>query len=590
MNMHGGNLEQHNHGQVRQSSAHEKPRSVLERLSVTQKLNLAIIGNTIVLGLMAAVMVAGIIALGAAGQRQTILASAEVRSNNAAIALADASRHLEGAVAGRSGEALEGARADLETAQAALSAPLEYGGENMPAAIGDSLVKFRNQVASLRSEIGQSGPAPRNLAALREQNEQIYGELSTYAVDLHDTVVESSDRLVANMKLFVITFVVMVGIAVIVSLLGARKIVRSFAKAITGMTQAMTQIASGTTDTPIPGGERSDEIGDMARALVVFRRSTLDLEGLDAARADAAEQALELAREREELRSSKEDTLRKLADDFEDSIVEITGFVVEASADVREAATGMASVAEQSSSDTGKASKAMEATSKHVSEAAAASDEFAMSISEISQQASSSAELARNVHHTVTGANDRIVGLTKATEEIGGIAALIQSIASRTNLLALNASIEAARGGEAGRGFAVVASEVKELASRTTEATNNVAARIAAIQTATGSSANDLSSIAGEVAKLEQAATAIASAVDQQSISGQELARNIDDVANTSRDVSHTLGEVSEASQSAGKSASSMLASASEMELQAQELRSKARAFLAQVRAADEAA
>ena len=118
----------------------------------------------------------------------------------------------------------------------------------------------------------------------------------------------------------------------------------------------------------------------------------------------------------------------------------------------------------------------------NVTAAAAATDEFALSIGEISRQASASATLARDATNLVTTANTRMTDLSQAADEIGEIANLIQTIAQRTNLLALNASIEAARGGEAGRGFAVVASEVKELAMQTSNATSSVAEKITAKQ------------------------------------------------------------------------------------------------------------
>ena len=173
-------------------------------------------------------------------------------------------------------------------------------------------------------------------------------------------------------------------------------------------------------------------------------------------------------------------------------------------------------------------------------------------------------------------------------QEIGEIAGLIQTIAQRTNLLALNASIEAARGGEAGRGFAVVASEVKELATQTSHATSSVAEKIAAMQSSTEASASDLNCIVNQIAKLEEASVVIASAVDQQSRSGEDLAKNIDTVAAGSADIGERLNDLSQASHATGDAAGEVLGSAEALSLHADTLNAKAGQFIAEVQRSSE--
>ncbi|MFN7159529.1 MAG: methyl-accepting chemotaxis protein, partial [Erythrobacter cryptus] len=176
--------------------------------------------------------------------------------------------------------------------------------------------------------------------------------------------------------------------------------------------------------------------------------------------------------------------------------------------------------------------------------------------------------------------------LASSAEEVGQIVELIQSIARRTNLLALNASIEAARGGEAGRGFAVVASEVKELANQASRATDAVAQQIRAMQSTTGASVAALRAIAGQIASLETSAIAIASAVDQQSVAGHDLARSIDIAARGSEKVAGHIAEVRGMALGTGSAAAEVLASASSLEVQAASLRQQAEGFLARVRGA----
>lgn len=183
-------------------------------------------------------------------------------------------------------------------------------------------------------------------------------------------------------------------------------------------------------------------------------------------------------------------------------------------------------------------------------------------------------------------ADSTISKLANSAQEVGQIVELIQTIAQRTNLLALNASIEAARGGEAGRGFAVVASEVKELAMQTSRATEKISAQIQSIQDSTGASVSALRSIASQVDQLETTAVAIASAVDQQSVAGQDLARSIELAAQATDAVSSHIDDVRELSLLTGAAASQVLSSSTDLEKQASTLRTQMQAFLSKIRAA----
>ena len=333
----------------------------------------------------------------------------------------------------------------------------------------------------------------------------------------------------------------------------------------------MTRLADGERDIEVVGVERRDEIGQMARALEVFLKSGHKLDELFASRKATAE-----------LRKNE---LMRIAAQFESNIGDVVGGVAAASSQLQATASSMAAAAEQASSQSTLVSGSMDQASKGVTAAAAASDEFAMSIGEISRQATNSAELARKATEAASGADDTISALSSSAEQVGQIVELIQSIAQRTNLLALNASIEAARGGEAGRGFAVVASEVKELAAQTSKATEEVGEQIRAMQDSTGASVTALRSIGDQIKQLETTAISIASAVDQQSVAGQDLARSIDLAARSSDEVASNIDQVRETSLSTGAAASQVLNSATELEGQASTLRQRVDEFLVQVRA-----
>ena len=337
------------------------------------------------------------------------------------------------------------------------------------------------------------------------------------------------------------------------------------------VSHGMARLARGSRDIEVAGLDREDEIGDLARSLEVFLKSGHKLDELFAGRKEAAEK--------------RKTELMRVAGAFESEVADVVSGVATAASQLNVTASGMATSAERAADQSQRVSQSMNQANNGVTAAAAASDEFALSIGEISRQAAHSAELARKATDAASGADETISALAVSADQVGQIVELIQSIAQRTNLLALNASIEAARGGEAGRGFAVVASEVKELAAQTSRATEDVAAQIRAMQDSTGASVGALRSITGQIKELESTAISIASAVDQQSVAGQDLARSIDLAARSTDEVASHIDQFRETSITTGTAASQVLNSASELEGQASALKLRVEAFLGQIRA-----
>ncbi|HEX9464564.1 MAG TPA: cache domain-containing protein [Alphaproteobacteria bacterium] len=349
---------------------------------------------------------------------------------------------------------------------------------------------------------------------------------------------------------------------------------RGIARPITGMTGAMQRLAGGDRSVQIPGAGRKDEIGQMAAAVQVFKDNMIEADKL----------RLEQEQAKERSAAEKRSAMNKLADEFEASVKTIVQTVSSATTELQATARSMSATADDANRQSAAVASASAQASTNVQTVASAAEELSSSIAEIGRQVSDSARVAGEAKTQAERTNAEIQGLASAAQRIGDVIKLINDIAGQTNLLALNATIEAARAGDAGKGFAVVASEVKSLANQTAKATEEISAKIAEMQTATGASVAAVQTIGQTIDRIDEIATTIAAAVEQQGAATKEIARNVQQASAGTSEVSSNISLVTEAARQTGQASGQVLEAAGDLARNAETLRGQVDEFLAKVR------
>jgi methyl-accepting chemotaxis protein len=370
--------------------------------------------------------------------------------------------------------------------------------------------------------------------------------------------------------------IISVGIAMVAIGLGFSWLIgRSITRPLGGLAAVMKRLAAGDTGARIPATHARDEIGEMARTVIVFRDNMIEREQLAVKQTEASLSQQE-----------RSNAIAMTIEQFKRSVEAALGKLRSASMQLEMSSADLNKVADTVSAEAHSAEQRASAASENVTTAAGSVEELAASIGEISSQASKSTDVAQRAVAEAQRTATTMSELGQAATRIGEVVGLIQAIAGQTNLLALNATIEAARAGESGRGFAVVASEVKSLAGQTAKATEEIAGQVGAIQSATADAARALEQVNEIIGEMATIAATVAGTVEQQSAAVPSITEGVNKASGEAQTGAAAMSRVAGVTAEARGTAANVKGLADSVALEAEDLESKVRQFLTNVQAA----
>lgn len=455
----------------------------------------------------------------------------------------------------------------------------------LPLAAGDAGVTFAD---TLRPSLVEFADAARDLGAIiAERNEirdaslsevgQFISESATLITEEKTadeiTISRQAEQALRQQRLLLTA---LSAAAVLVGAVFAVFFARSLSQPIRSLTASMRSLADGQLCVDVPGTARTDELGAMASAVQVFKANAVQREELEL----QAKQALEI---RERSQAVKQTAIQS----FQEQVTSILEAMVQQTSDMNGVAYEMQSMASNANQQAEESSSAASETSQGVQTVAAATEELSSSINEIARQVADAASKVRSASEKSTISVGEIEQLAAAGQRIGDVVNLIQDIAEQTNLLALNATIEAARAGEAGKGFAVVASEVKALAAQTAKATEEIADQVSGIQSSTERAVATIKDIASMSEALTGVTATIASAVEEQGAATQEISTTTGNASTATGTLAQGIESLAAAIAQTGSAAETVNDAATSVSHQTTEISQAVEAFFGELEASD---
>ena len=427
-------------------------------------------------------------------------------------------------------------------------------------------------------ETGRIAQAEYEASKISEQEDKLDHKLEALLVEIETFTAEAAIKAEKTEqrleKILLITSLASTVIFVFIAIAIVRGIVKPLAKT----KDYADELSKGNLAVEQPVHNFQDEIADMMSSLSIFKDNAIEAKRLRDAQA------------KQELRAEEEkkQAMAELAERFDEQVGSVIDSLAGSASEMQKTAESLKHIADETMQSSQTVSMTSEQSSMNVNTVASAIEEMSAASSEIASQITSASVKSNDTAESARSANETVSNLNSLVENIGAVVTSIQDIAEQTNLLALNATIEAARAGEAGKGFAVVADEVKKLASETAQKTEEIGSQIAGIQDATRSSVDVMQRIIQNISEIDVAVTGVTGAVEEQNATTAEISRSVGDASQGTAQVSQIITEVQKSAEETGASAESVLSNATEVANLSDTLKSSVNDFLNQIRGGDQ--